>query len=249
MSDSAPMFNRLKRPPAYKIIADALQAAIMDKQIKPGEALPTEAGLAAQFGVNRSTVREGIRHMEQSGLIVRQGKKMIVSKPSYDQVGDQVSKALIVHNVTFEELWQVKMVLEPLSAGLAAERVSADQLQKLEKNLAETAAALEDPQRLVALDIAFHTLISDIANNKALQMARGAISRLFYPAYQLGMSPAQAAQRLLDAHTLIFNAIKDGDNEKASDWMNKHIVDFKRGYELAGMDVNEPVPYRQSPDG
>ena len=243
MPEKQPLFNRLNHVPAYKVVADALQSVIMAKRIKPGDALPTEGELAKQFGVNRSTVREGIRHMEQTGLVTRQGKKLIVSKPSYDQVSDQFSKALIVHDVTFQELWQVKMALEPLSASLAATNATDSQLQKLEKNIEITKTALTSEKDIIDLDIEFHELVSYATGNTALVMARGALARLFYHAYQVDTFPEQASQRLLDAHVLIFNAIQAHDKETAYEWMRKHIVDFKRGYEMAGLNPDSPVVY------
>ncbi|MEH6478343.1 MAG: GntR family transcriptional regulator, partial [Sneathiella sp.] len=117
---SKQLFKRLDKTPAYKVVSDALEQAILQRHIMTGDALPTEENLATQFGVNRSTVREGLRHMEQIGFVRRQGKKLIVSRPSYDLVGDHMSKVLMLNDVTFEELWQVKMVLEPLSAQQAA---------------------------------------------------------------------------------------------------------------------------------
>ncbi|NNE21894.1 MAG: FadR family transcriptional regulator [Rhizobiales bacterium] len=244
-SPDSPIFSRLQRPPAYKIVADALQKAVLEKTLKPGDAFPIEGDLAAQFGVNRSTVREGIRHLEQSGLVVRQGKKLVVSLPSYDQVGDQVSRALIVHDVTFQELWEVKMALEPLAAELAAAAITDDQINRMEANIEATRRALKNGDDLVALDIEFHALIAEASGNRALVMARGAIARLFYPTYKVGMAAKAAGRRLVDAHANIFEAIKAREAQTAAEWMRKHIIDFKRGYEIAGHNVSEPVAYEE----
>ena len=244
-TSDTPIFSRLQRSPAYRVVADALQKAVLEKTMKPGDALPIEGDLAEQFGVNRSTVREGIRHLEQTGLVVRQGKKLIVSRPSYDQVGDQVSRALIVHDVTFQELWEVKMSLEPLAAELAATAIPDELIARIEENIEATKRALKSGDDLVELDVEFHGLIAEASGNRALVMARGAIARLFYPTYKVGMAAKAAGRRLVDAHVKIFEAIKTGEAETASNWMRKHIVDFKRGYEMAGHDVNEPVAYEE----
>lgn len=241
---SKQLFNRLEKIPAYKVVSKALEQAILQRQIKTGDALPTEENLAAQFGVNRSTVREGIRYMEQTGFVQRKGKKLIVSLPSYDLVGHQMSKVLMLNDVTFEELWQVKMVLEPLSAQLAATNASDDLINRMADNIEGMTKALENEEDLVALDIEFHVFIAEAANNQALVMSREALAQLFYPAYQASMFSEVAGQRLLDAHKHIFKAIKNRDPVTAGEWMRKHMVDFKRGYEIAGLDVNEPVSNR-----
>jgi len=61
-------FTRIERAPAYKLVYDAIEKQIFAGRLKVGDPLPAETTLAEQFGVNRSTVREGIRLLEQSGL-------------------------------------------------------------------------------------------------------------------------------------------------------------------------------------
>lgn len=56
------------------------------------------------------------------------------------------------------------------------------------------------------------------------------------------MLPDNSGQRLVAAHEIILDAIERKD-ARASEWMAKHIIDFKRGYQLAGLDVNAPVPW------
>jgi len=238
---SKPLFGRLQVAPAYKVVSDRLQHAIVDRQLKSGEALPTEGDLAEQFGVNRSTIREGVRALEQFGYVRRQGKKLIVTRPSQDQIGDHLSKALMLHDVSFQNLWEVKMVLEPLSAQLAAVNATDEQIGRMGQNIDHMKIALEARQNLVKLDIEFHSLVVEAASNQALTMAREALARLFYPAYKASMFADIASQRLLEAHSKIFAAIKAHEPDIASDWMRKHIVDFKRGYEIAGLNLNGPM--------
>jgi len=245
MSDSEYRFNKVKRTPAYKIVADELLKAVVERELRPGDLLSIESDLAEQFGVNRSTVREGIRHLEQTGLVERHGKRLVVSKPSYSMLGDQVSMALVVHDVTFKELLDVKMELEPLAARLASANIDEDLLKRLEENLSATKEVLAQGADLVPLDLEFHELIADAASNRALAIARMAIARLFYPAYRAGMFPENSGQRLVAAHEIILDAIKHKDAEKASEWMRKHIIDFRRGYELAGLDIDAPVPWSE----
>ena len=240
-SKTIPKFNRIEKTPAYKKISDVLQKAIVQRHIKVGDALPTEGKLADQFGVNRSTVREGIRHMEQIGFVRRQGKKLIVSRPSSALVGDQMSQVLMLQDVTFLELWEVKMGLEPLAAELAATKITDNLIDRLQANMDAMEIALATNGDVVALDVEFHALVAEAADNKALLMAREAVARLFYPAYQASMLNDTAGQRLLSAHGFIMDAIRNRDPETARLWMKKHIVDFKRGHELAGRDVNKPV--------
>jgi len=238
-----PSFEKLQHAPAYKTLADAIVKKIMDRQLLPGDLLPTEHDLAEQFGVNRSTVREGIRLLEETGLVQRKGgKRLIVTRPSFDIIGTQMGRAMLMHEVTFRELWQAMVAIEPAAAELAARNADAEHLQQLSENLQRTKECLANSNSLVELDIEFHSLVAHAASNKALLLAREPMVHLFYPAFDIVITKVETAgKRLLSAHKSIFSAIEAGDAAKAREQMMKHIKDFKRGCELAGLDLDQAV--------
>jgi DNA-binding FadR family transcriptional regulator len=238
-------FARLERAPAYKIVSDAILKDIIAGRLRMGSQLPSEQKLAEQFGVNRSTVREGIRLLEESGVLQREfGKRLIVSRPSYDSVGGRISRAMILHEVTFRELWETIMAIEPATAALAARKRNSDDLDRVENNIARTRASLSEGQALVALDIEFHSLIAQAAANRAIVLAREALSQLFYPAFKAVLvdgGGSAAGARLVAAHEAIAQAIAESDTETAWKWMERHIADFRKGYELLGFDIDLPI--------
>lgn len=236
-------FAKLKRAPAYKILAEAIVEQILERRLRLGDQLPTEHNLAEQFGVNRSTVREGIRLLEETGLVQRKGgKRLIVTRPSYDAVGNQMGRAMLMHEVTFRELWQAMMAVEPAAAELAARNANDEQFKQFVENLQQTKVVLSESKPLAELDIEFHSLVAQAASNKALLLAREPMVHLFYPAFDIVLTKVEASgKRLLTAHKAIFAAIRARNAEKAREQMMRHIKDFKRGCELAGLDVDRPV--------
>ena len=243
-----PHFAKLDHAPAYKVLSEAIACEILEGRIRPGEQLPTEHGLAEQFGVNRSTVREGTRLLEETGMVRREGgKRLVVARPSYDALANHMGRAMVLHEVTFRELWEAMMAIEPATAELAARNLEPEIAEQLRENLRRTEATLIAGQSVVVLDIEFHALVARAASNRALLMAREPLGLLFYPAFEAVLSTVSTAgKRLLTAHKTIFDALNAGDAAKARDWMEKHIVDFKRGYEVAGLDMDQTV--RSSPD-
>lgn len=241
-------FDKIKKIPAYRVLADAIIEQILDGRLREGEQLPTEAKLCEIFGVNRSTVREGIRALEEANLLRREhAKKMVISRPSDRDVGKQFERALILQEVGFAELWEAMTVLEPTMAGLAAERSHAAGLERLEANLRETEKALQEGRSVVELDIEFHALVASLSANRALVLARDPISHLFYPFFQAVMLRVPTAgRRLLEAHRSIVDAIRKGDAPAAQEWMRKHVRDFRRGAKLAELDVG-PLARATSP--
>jgi DNA-binding FadR family transcriptional regulator len=250
LAEQEPMvFDRVEALPAYQLVASTIEKRIMDGIFKAGQQMPSELELARQLGVNRSTVREAIRVLEQNGLVFRKSaRRLVISVPDQNDVAARVSQAMILHEITFQELWETMLPLEVQAAELAAARATEEDIALLEENLAATATCLEHERQLVALDIEFHVLVAKAARNRALLLAREPIGRLFYPAFYLVMSRLNAKDRLLSAHTEVVDGIRNRDPRHAALWMEKHVKDFRRGYELADLDMNQPVATGQLPD-
>ncbi|MEP9350431.1 FCD domain-containing protein [Xanthobacter sp. KR7-225] len=229
--------------PAFRLVARTIEGKILSGEIAPGDLLPSEAGLAERLGVNRSTIREAIRVLEQNGFVKREAgrKKLYASIPHSGDISKRLTAAMVLHQVTFEELWEAMYALEPAAAASAAQRSDAQDIQNLERNLEATRKALKDSTSLTALDIEFHDLVARATRNRAIQVARMPISELFYPPFLKVMSRLNAGERLLVAHEAIYAAIRDHDEKRAREWMEKHILDFKRGYELANLDMATPA--------
>ncbi|WP_174364624.1 FCD domain-containing protein [uncultured Caballeronia sp.] len=231
-------FDRINKVPAYRVLAELMTERILDGRLKEGDQLPTEAQLCEAFGVNRSTVREGIRVLEEANLLRRESaKKMIVTRPSHDEISGQVERMLVLHQISFSELCDAMLVLEPAVAKLAAGLYDGELLSKLEQNVVLTAAAVKAGDSVVSLDIEFHRIVAAMSTNRALILAREPMSRLFYPAFSAVMTNVPVAgKRLLDAHRAVLGAIKAKDAAGAEEWMRKHIKDFHRGYHATRLD-------------
>jgi GntR family transcriptional repressor for pyruvate dehydrogenase complex len=240
--------TKLAPAPSYKRVADMIEREILNGSLATGDLLPTESELAEQIGVHRSTVREGIRALENAGLIRRVGgKRLEVCVPSENDIARSTTRALGLNRFSFIDLWEVQMNLEPFSAGLAAERASSEILDKLDQNLERTRQNLQDDATIIDADIEFHQLIAAATGNKALILAVKPIGILLFSATRelYRLSP-NARARLLDAHERIYTALVNRDTDMARDWMTKHIFDFRRGYEVAKMDVNAPIDFDAS---
>lgn len=242
------MFEQIDVSPAYKVVSERMEAEILSGRLQIGQQFPTESQLAAQFNVTRHTVREGIRILEQTGFVRRaEGRRLYVSLPHYAELAPRSSRALVLNRVTFRELWEVSLALEPVAARIAAERMKSEHIQKLQDNLEAMGVELKNGRSISKLDMEFHSMIAEIANNKALQLSREPISLLFYPALERIFSNPRtrisAPQRLLEAHAKIVAALVLGDAVTAELWMHKHMSDFRRGYEVCGFELDTPVDF------
>ena len=239
MSSLDIQFKKLNMAPTYRVLSQSIIEKILNGSLKPGDSLPTEATLCKQFGVNRSSVREGIRLLEETGMLRRiNAKRLVVSRPTTNEAALHMERAMRLHGVTFFELWETAMVLEPKTASLAATHLDAKDIESLQTNLEKTEKSLDNPLALAALDIEFHELIARGVHNRVLFLAREPMARLFYPAFEAVFTRVpESAARLLEAHRAIFTALQHGNSLDASSWMEKHIRDFKVGFELARLNL------------
>src|SRR5262249_12818212 len=130
-----PGLSRIERAPAYRLVYEVIEREILEGRLRVGGPLPAEKQPAQPVGGNRRTVREGIRLLEKTGLVERNGgKRPRISAPHYLELASSASRALVLHSVTFRELWDASMVLEPSIAERAARNIDDAGLAELSAN-------------------------------------------------------------------------------------------------------------------
>jgi len=232
----ADLFLPLDDHPAYRQIANVIEERIVARSLRTGDALPSETEMARQFGVNRSTIREAIRELETHGLLgrMRGEKRLRVTRPEPKRVSSGVSRALALHDVTFLELWEAMMAIDPVAAHYAATRRSAAQLQALERAALRFTRAGADTQAAIGAVVDFFTAVAAASGNQVLELSQAPLNELLAPALtQMIDRVPQARARIREAQSKIASAVKLRRGEQARSWMEKHIRDFKRGHELA----------------
>ena len=235
-------FKPLRQERAYQAVAQAIEAKIMGGEWALGSALPGEVALAEAFGVNRSTVREAIRVLEQDGLLVRSSRKqLVVNAPGSSHVASRMTAAIILREVTFLELWEVMLLTEPSAAEAAATRATGEEIAEIEQAHINGRLSLDDPKTLAIWDMRFLDGIARASHNRVLQLCRAPLGPLFYPTFLPVLERPVGGKRLIQAQAEILAALKAKDAKAAFAEMKRHIEDFRRGYEAAGGDVHQPV--------
>ncbi|UGS35542.1 FadR/GntR family transcriptional regulator [Capillimicrobium parvum] len=237
-SDARPAKAKL----AYEEIAGLVRRQIVGGELNVGDRLPSETRLALHFGVSRSTIREALRTLQESGFVERVSPRiMVVRRDDDEPVQRELVRALRRNNVTFADLHGALFLLEPELSRLAAERAAPGDIRELEDNLDAQAAHLTDFATWNRLDQEFHLAIADIAGNPALILARAPITQLLMPALDRFMSSERLTGGALARHRRILTEIRHGDGEAAELMTRRHVDEFRQAWEQAGLDPQLPI--------
>jgi GntR family transcriptional regulator, transcriptional repressor for pyruvate dehydrogenase complex len=233
-------FAPLLLEPAYRKVAAQIGERILSRALRQGERLPSETELARQFGVNRSTVREALRELESRGLVRRRpgSKLMAVSRPHHAAVAAGVSHALLLHDVTVRNVWEALTVLEPPIAELAATARSAEDLTSVTAAAEAFGNAGAATEQAVERCAEFFRALGKATHNPVLGLAQEPLLKLLEPSLGVMIDKVpQARTRIATAHRRLLEALEGRDADGAHEWMARHIRDFRKGYEIAGIDL------------
>ncbi len=218
------------RAPARPSVTDGAIAAITGMiaagHWRPGDRLPPESGLAAQLGLSRSSLREAVRALTLFRVLdVRRGDGTYVSSLEPRLLMDSIGLVTqLLTDQTTVELFEVRRVLEPAAAAMAAVRIGADQRQRLHQELDRmiSARTVED---LVDADAAFHRVIAQASGNSVLAALLESLStqtmraRLWRARTEEGVLDATRAE-----HARIYEAVVAGDAELARVVSGAHVA-------------------------
>jgi GntR family transcriptional repressor for pyruvate dehydrogenase complex len=193
----------------------------------PGTRLPREADLAKQLGLSRNSLREAVRALSLARVLeVRQGDGTYVSSLEASELLEPTLSAThLLRGRTVLELFEVRRMLEPEAAAMAAHRADADVIGALRRELDRMIAAGERADELVEADAAFHDVIARAPGNGVLRALLGSLStstiraRLWH-----GIADRGALDLARDEHARIYDAIAAGDADLARAATLLHIV-------------------------
>ena len=219
-------------------IVDQIMSLIASGDLKPGQRLPSERELCKDFGAGRSSLREALRCLCIVGVLTaRVGEGTSVALDGGKFLGKIVEWRIITEQHDIEDLMQVRIALESVTAASAASRSSEENLTKLQLLLAKMEAAVNDERRFAALDLEFHVTLAAASENflilDLVSMIRGQLAK----ALSRVLTLPNARPLTLKEHLVIVNALRRRDPHAASDAMRHHLeAGLKRYHNALGSE-------------
>lgn len=215
--------------------------------LRPGDRLPGERQLSAQFQISRGTVREALQLLEAIGLLeIRQGEGTFVraSPRDAERLRLEWRGWVLRHRERVRELLEVREGLEACVAELAAERRGPDGLTQMEEALEQMAAGIDGPDiaLLVDADLMFHDGLARCAENAVLRDLASTLGRQLVPERAAVFDTPGRPERSVSEHRQIYNAVRAGDARAAWAAVRHHIGSVR-------MDMEVHVLRRDGPGG
>ena len=203
-----------------------IKEMILEGQLKAGERLPPEKELSEQLGLSRSSLREAVKALEIIRILdVRRGDGTYVTSLEPRLLTEAVAFIVDLHQDTSVlELFEVRRILEPAAAAIAARRISSDELAMLGASLA-TVRSDTSVEDLVAHDLEFHRIIAQASGNGYLaSLLDGLSGRTVRARIWRGLTEERAVTRTIEEHAAIVEALGRGDSELARSLLTVHIA-------------------------
>jgi GntR family transcriptional regulator, transcriptional repressor for pyruvate dehydrogenase complex len=207
--------------------ADAIRTIkemILDGRLQPGQRLPSERALSEALGVSRPTVREAIRSLQAMNILEsRHGSGTFVSSLSTEELLAPFQFAVALSDSALEHLFEVRLLLEPQAAALAAQRGDDDQFTRLRDCARRSRSRGLTPDDRVRLDIELHAWIARAAANPLLEHLLASMGVMAQESRSYTVRLPGVARKSIDEHQVIVDAICARDAERARDAMAAHL--------------------------
>jgi GntR family transcriptional repressor for pyruvate dehydrogenase complex len=207
----------------YTKVIDYVKAMILDGQLNLGDKLPTEREMAETLKLGRYSVREALRIMENMGLIEsRQGSGNYLSSNICKNLTQSLSMLLLVKQVDFQEISQLRRAIELHAYRLAIDTVGKYHIDEMKNTLAKMKGATSKKE--AELDRTFHYLIIKASENKLMISIMEALSQLCEDFIEqvLKQSTAEMKEKFAQSHFKMLEGLETKNSDIGYRAINAH---------------------------
>ncbi len=220
-----PVYRAVKTSRLYEQIVQQVEDSILKGQLKPGDQLPAERDLAQRFGVSRTAVREAVKTLREKGLVeAYSGRGTFVTNGTSQSMRQSLDLMIRINpQEGLVNLAELRLILEPEIAGLAARRIEEQLVTTMREAVAVMDRNLRDPDAYVEADLDFHLALAEAAGNPLILSLLDSIVGLLREQRSRIFNVDGGPERGQFHHKRILAAIEQRDPEAARDAMRAHL--------------------------
>jgi GntR family transcriptional regulator, transcriptional repressor for pyruvate dehydrogenase complex len=219
------MYKIVRASRLYEQIVQQVEESIVKGALKPGDQLPPERELAQQFGVSRTAVREAVKALREKGLVeAYPGRGTFITDGTSYAIRQSLDHMLkIGQSEGSGYLVEVREILEPEIAALAATRADGDHLAAMREAIAVMDGALQDSDAFIEADLDFHLVLAEAAANPLILTLIDSIVGLLREHRSRSFLVKGGPERGQYHHKRVMDAVERRDPIGAREAMNAHL--------------------------
>lgn len=218
--------NKIKKFNIDELVVKQVLEWIETQEYKPGDKLPSENELAKRLGVGRHALREGLGRLIHIGILEsKNGVGTFVKSSCNKSLYSAFNPFLLVGDFTKSEIYEVREVIEPFAAKLAALRVDNEDIEKLIKANEEMERELDNYELFVEKNVQFHILLAQFSGNQLLALLLRTFRELIDKSIKKVPVIPGSLRKSVNDHYKIIEMLKEKDGENAAKAMLEHLVE------------------------
>ena len=224
------MYKLVRTSRLYEQIVQQIEDSIVKGDLKAGDQLPAERELAQRFGVSRTAVREAVKALREKGLVeAYSGRGTFITDGTTQAVRQSLDLMVKIGQPEGStHLAEVRAILEPEIAALAAARIQEAELATMREAVAAMdRAGAKDPELYIEADLDFHLALAEgAANPLILSLLDSIVALLREQRMRIFRVPGGPERGQLH-HKRILDAVERRDSEKAREAMRAHLAQVR----------------------
>lgn len=223
------MLEKIEHVTTDVIVAEKLKRWIIEKNLQPGDKLPTELQLCEELGVARHTLREGIKRLSQAGIVAsRTGAGIYICEVNFDNFAEYMFFLEQKGYISLADVVSIRIILECNVVKELAKIITDEQLNSLREYVQKMDAMRKenDFTGYINLDIAFHLSMANYINNKLLSGILEAMRKVITGL--MSSLDSETMQLSNDMHTKLVKALTLHDSDMAEKVMREHLTNVEK---------------------
>jgi len=243
-----PVYKVVRTSRLYEQIVQQIEASVLNGTLKPGDQLPAERELAQRLGVSRTAVREAVKALREKGLVeAYSGRGTFVTDGTTQAARQSFDLMVKLGQVEGSpHLAELRLILEPGIAAMAAERVKDEDLAAMREAVAVMGRSQKDPEAYIEADLDFHLALAEAAANPLILSLIDSIVGLLREQRIRIFNVEGGPQRGQVHHKRILDAMERRDPEMARSAMRAHLEQVRQDSQVASVSKS---PGRHVPAG
>jgi len=239
-----PLYRAVKTSRLYELIVQQVEESILKGQLKPGDQLPAERELAQRFGVSRTAVREAVKTLREKGLVeAYTGRGTFVTNGTSQSIRQSLDSMIRTSQQEGSmHLAELRAVLEPEIAALAASRIEEQLLTTMRDAVAAMDRGLHDQDTYIEADLDFHLALAEAVENPLILSLLDSIVVLLRDQRSRIFNVDGGPERGQFHHKRILAAIERRDADAARTAMRAHLEQVRTDSTSATANVQQQDP-------